>query len=414
MHTRLEHPSVFDISFAAREIGLEDVLSSENYLADYTRMTKHLPIQSIYTSHYLCAAESHLSHLVSPENFKEIMTLARFFPGNLTSFLGFECRLNNSASRTDWAFAVSGAGNDRNVLTNLLVHGYLPDSFFQEEAWQRVRHFASAWTTPSSILQDKIQCFWVEFDMPNPAPQIPIPSVFFGPSKLPAGAENTDASEYTWLIKSALPLLRGRHVPPTIQKGMKDCLRRLPENATLFQVGTLLSRGQIDDVRFYVNHMSPQQIISYLQACEWSGDTTMLLSLLQQLGMIADRFVLGFDITPGGIGAQIGVECSFLSDMYHKEERWRDLLNILVTRNLCLPERMDALLEYPGVEGDEAISVSVMKPLTSASQHLDDLMTSKIIRYISHIKIVYEIDHFVETKAYPAVRLFKNTTSTLE
>jgi hypothetical protein len=238
--------------------------------------------------------------------------------------------------------------------------------------------------------------------------------VFFGPSKLPAGAENTDVSEYTWLIKSALPLLRGRRVPPTIQKGMKDCLRHLPENATLFQVGTLLSRGQNDDVRFFVNHLSPEQIISYLEACEWSGDTTMLLSLLEQLGMIADRFVLGFDITPAGIGAQIGVECSFLYDAYHKEERWCDLLNILVERRLCLPERMDALLGYPGVEGNEAISVSVMKPLTSASEHLNDLMTSKIIRYISHIKIVYETDHFVETKAYPAVRLFKNTTSTFE
>jgi hypothetical protein len=414
MHTRLEHPSVFDTPFAAREVGLENVLSSENYLADYTRMTKHLPIHSIYTSHYLCAAQSHLSHLVSPQNFKEIISLARLFPGNLTSFLGFECRLGDSTSRTDWAFAVSGAGNDRDVLTNLLSHGYLPDYFYQEEAWQRVRHFADTWTNPSSILQDKIQCFWLEFDMPDPAPQIPIPSVFFGPSKLPAGAEDTDVTKYAWLLRSALPILRGRRVPLPIQKGMKDCLRSLPENATLFQVGTLLSRGQNDDVRFYVNHLSPEQIISYLETCEWNGDTNMLLSLLKQLGAIADRFVLGFDITPTGIGPRIGVECSFLSDGYQKEERWRDLLNILVMRNLCLPERMDALLGYSGVEGDETISGSVMKPLTSASEHLHDLMTSTIIRYISHIKLVYESDHFVEAKAYPAVRLFKNAPSVFE
>jgi hypothetical protein len=414
MHTHLEHPSVFDTAFTAREVGLEEALSSEHYLADYTRMTKHLPIQSIYASHYLCTAESYLTRLVSPENFKEIITLARFFPGNLTSFLGFECRLGDSTSRTDWAFAVSGAGNDRAVLTNLLAYGYLPDYFFQEEAWQRVRHFATTWTTPSSILQDKIQCFWLEFDMPVPAPQIPIPSVFFGPSKLPVGAENTDISEYIWLLKSALPLLRGRCVPSSIQKGMKDSLQKLPENATLFQVGTLLPRGQHDDVRFYVNHLSPQQIISYLEECEWSGDTNILLSLLKRLGMIADRFVLGFDITPTGIGSRIGVECSFLSDVFQEEERWCELLNILVERKLCLPERKDALLSYPGVDGDENISGSVMKPLASASQHLNDLMTSKIIRYISHIKVVYETDRFVEAKAYPAVRLFKNTTSPFE
>jgi hypothetical protein len=80
-------------------------------------------------------------------------------------------------------------------------------------------------------------------------------------------------------------------------------------------------------------------------------------------------------------------------------------------RNLCLPERRDALLEYPGVEGDEDISLSMMKPLSSASQHLADLFSSKIIRYISHLKIVYDRDYFVEAKAYPAVRLFKNGSS---
>jgi hypothetical protein len=411
MHTHLEHPSVFDTAFSAREMGLEDALSSEMYIADYTRMMKHLPIQSIYTSDYLCAAESHLSHLVSPQNFKEIISLARFFPGNLTSFLGFECRLGNTTSRTDWAFAVSGAGNDRNVLTNLLTHEYLPEYFFREESWKQVRRFANAWTTPSSKLQDKIQCFWLEFDMPHPAPQIPVPSVFFGPSKLPAGAENTDVSEYAWLSKSALPLLRGGRVQPSIQNGMNNCLQHLPKQATLFQVGTLLSRGQHDDVRLYVNHLSPQQIISYLEECEWHGETAMLLSLLQRLEMVADRFVLGFDISPTGIGPRIGVECSFLSDAYQKEERWRDLLDTLVERKLCLPERRDALLRYPGTESDSEVSNSVMKPLVSASQHLNELMASTIIRYISHVKVVYETDHFVEAKAYPAVRLFENETS---
>lgn len=112
-----------------------------------------------------------------------------------------------------------------------------------------------------------------------------------------------------------------------------------------------------------------------------------------------------------GIDPHIGVECSFLSYTYHQETRWRDLLNILVMRNLCLPERRDALLEYPGVDGDEDISFSVMKPLPSASQHLADLISSKIIRYISHIKIVYDMDHFIEAKVYPAVRLFKNGSS---
>jgi hypothetical protein len=177
-------------------------------------------------------------------------------------------------------------------------------------------------------------------------------------------------------------------------------------------VGTLLSRGQHDVVRFYVNHLSPQEILSYLEECEWQGETHVLLTLLKRLETVADRFVLGFDITATGIGPRIGVECSFLSDSFQREERWQDLLDILVEQKLCLPERRDALLSYPGSEGE--VSSSVMKPLPSASQHLSELMASSIIRYISHVKVVYETDHFMEAKAYPAVRLFEPTTTSFE
>jgi len=73
---------------------------------------------------------------------------------------------------------------------------------------------------------------------------------------------------------------------------------------------------------------------------------------------------------------------------------------------MCLPEKRDALLSYSGIENTENFSGGVMKPLTSASRHLDELVSSALVRYISHIKIVYQSGQPLEAKAYPAVRLF--------
>ena len=185
---RFNHGVSFEIAGAAREIELENQLISPEYQLrqeEQTRMFKYLPLKSIHASNYLSEAKTNISNLVSPENFKEIISLAHLFPGNLTSFLGFECRLGDFDSRSDWAFAISGRGGDRQVLANLIGNGTFPQQLSSQLEWQQIADFAKVWIEPNSILQQKIQCFWLEFDMPDPLPEINIPSVFFGPEKLP-------------------------------------------------------------------------------------------------------------------------------------------------------------------------------------------------------------------------------------
>jgi hypothetical protein len=55
------------------------------------------------------------------------------------------------------------------------------------------------------------------------------------------------------------------------------------------------------------------------------------------------------------------------------------------------------------------VSGGVMKPLASASRHLEDILTGTMVRYISHIKVVYQHGRPLEAKAYPAVRLFEHS-----
>jgi hypothetical protein len=389
----------FDTAFAVREIGLEDFLSYDNYHLEYTRMIENLPLHNINASHYLSIAEPYITQLVSSDNFKEILSLARHFPGNLTSFLGFECRLGVSKSRTDWALAISSVGKDRQVFFNLLNDGYIPDQFLHEGAWKYINDFANAWVDPNSVLK----YFWLEFDMPESMPEVPIPSIFFGPEKIPKGKEVNDFSNYEWLITAALPILKGHRLKKIIENKIKKCIQNLPENASLFQVGTLLSRSS-DEVRLYINHCNPKQILLYLKTIGWKDKTNEFSKLIKELENKAERFVLSFDITDKGIGPRIGIELSFATNEFFNEIKWSQLLDYLVEKGWCLPEKKDALLSYQSVEN---FSGGIMEPITSASQHLDDLIHSKIVRYINHIKIVYQPGKDIEAKAYPAVRLFK-------
>ena len=393
-------------NFTAREINLENILLTDKYLIERDRISRNLPIQSILASNYLNSSEPYILNLVSKENFREILNVARLFPGNLTSFLGFECRLGESNARADWAFAISGLNGDRYVLANLLKDGYLPGQLLDQTEWRQIKDFAKAWTDPESILNDKVQCFWLEFDMPEDSPDVPIPCVFFGPTKLPERVSVNDFNNYDWLTKMALPLLGGQPLSKAIEFNLKSCIEQMPKNATLFQIGTLLSRS-VNDVRLYINKLQPKDVLPYLNSIGWFDETREFTKLINDIKDMADRFVLSFDVNEDGIGPRVGIELSFDSNVFQNETRWVKLLDYLVDKDLCLSEKRDALLSYSGSEKE--FTDGIMEPLKAVSGNLNNIFSSTIVRYISHIKVVYQPGEVLEAKAYPAVRLFEKS-----
>jgi hypothetical protein len=405
----INYSTSFENAGSAREIELEKKLISPEYQLyqdDHTRMFKHLPVKSVLASSYLGKAEPYLSSIISPPRFKEILSLARNFPGNVTSFLGFEIHLNDVSQRADWAFAVSGAGADRDVFVNLLKQGSFPASFIQQPEWKQIAAFSAAWADANSVLQKQVKCFWLEFDMPEAIPEVFIPSVFFGPEKVSEDVSEDPMRGYSWLVNDALPLLRGRLVPNEMERQILGCIQKIPKGASLFQVGTMLSRSS-NDVRLYINKIHPQKIVSYLNSLGWSDKKNEFSSLVKDVERKADRFVLSYDVSEKGIGPRIGLECSFEANRYHEETRWEQLFDYLVEKGFCLPEKRDALIQYPGVETPEEFSGGILRPFSSVSRHLEDIFTGALVRYLSHIKIVYVPGAIIEAKAYPAVRLFE-------
>jgi hypothetical protein len=358
----------------------------------------------LLASHHLSRAEKYLSDaIVSKENFENIQRVSRFFPGNLTTFLGFETRLGEQTNKADFAFAISGIGKDRDILKDLLENNDPAKGFLKHSEWKHISDFAKSWSDPTSEISDKIQCFWLEFDRPGKTPDILVPSVFFGPTK----TENNDPSQYTWVTEIAIPLLKGQKISEEIAALINNCLRKMPKNATLFQVGTMLSRD-VNAIRLHINRLHPDQIIPYLKDIGWKHDTIELHHLLDDFKGFVDRFVISYDITDKGIDSKIGIELSFSDNNFQNEQRWEKFLDYLVEKEMCIPEKRNALLSYTSVDENEAINISGMKPIISATGYSDDLNQSKIVRYINHIKIVFEPEKQIIAKAYPAVRLFES------
>jgi hypothetical protein len=358
----------------------------------------------LLVSHHLSRAEKYLSDaIVSKENFENIQRVSRFFPGNLTTFLGFETRLGEQTNKADFAFAISGIGKDRDILKDLLENNDLAKGFLKHSEWKHISDFAKSWSDPTSEISDKIRCFWLEFDRPGKTPDLLVPSVFFGPTK----TENNDPSQYTWVTEIAIPLLKGQKISEEIAALINNCLRKMPKNATLFQVGTMLSRN-VNAIRLHIKMLHPDQIIPYIKDIGWKHDTIELYQLLDDFKDLVDRFVISYDITDEGINSKIGIELSFSGNNFQNEQRWEKLLDYLVEKEMCIPEKRNALLSYTSVDEKEAINISVMNPIISATGYSDDLNQSKVVRYINHIKIVFEPEKQIIVKAYPAVRLFES------
>jgi len=387
--------------------GLEDFISTQSDLQIEKRFSiGEITTDDLFASTHLMKAESFLSEkLVSKKNFKDIVKIAKYFPSNLTSFLGFECHLGVEKPKADWAFAISGVGKDREVFTDLIKEGKFPENFLNQPEWMQISKFAEAWADPNSVLNDKVQCFWLEFDMPDSAQGIPIPCVFFGPTKPSSDLPVNEISQYDWLIKNALPYLKGKNLPEDIENTIKNCLKKMPENSILFQIGTMLSR-ESNAVRLHICKIKPEQVMPYLKEIGYEDESGELEGLIEELKDKADRFVISYDVTDNGIAPRIGIELSFTSNLFHNED-WSKLFDYLVKKGICYPEKRDALMDYMGTSDDDYFSGGIMKPVTSSANILETINSAKTVRYINHVKIVYQAGKSLEAKAYPAVRLFE-------
>jgi hypothetical protein len=365
---------------------------------------RKISLKKRHTIDYLSFLQPHIPKgLISSDTYTEMQHLASSFKGPITSFFGFETKLNSREARADYLFAVSSLKNERETLFTLIKNKSLPEEFTKRPEWQNISDFIREWTNPQSILYHHILGMWFEFDMTESPSEPIVPCIFLHTIPLRIRPEE-DKDKIRWLTQQALPLITGEKISDKIENNVHRVIQHLPDNALVMDAGVMLSR-QNPAIRLIVTKIHPHHIIPYLEKIGWSDQHDTFLLLLKELEQQVTRLVLHITVTENGIDQKIGVECSFASDRYHLETRWGAFFDYLIKKGLCLEEKKDALLQFMGIEQEDTQNKFDTTRYQPSVKIKNDDFSSALVRYISHIKLVYEPNHMLIAKAYPGIRL---------
>ncbi len=352
---------------------------------------------------YLRLVRSEVSpQLISPENWSNINAITQFLPSAITSFFGFECRLGVKEAQGDFLICADAAEAGRKVLADDNYSINLPRLLRDHPVWRHIRNFSTQWDTDTSPLYEKVRNVWLEFDVNGPPATIPIPSCFFGPEAIYSNPPlRGDLSHpHQWVIKTALKLLLDRDLPSLVERQLLNCFDLLPTEAYVFQIGVMLARKS-DLVRICIRNISPEQILDYLTQINWPGSVSDLKAILTKLSSLVERIDLDLDVGEF-IFPKIGLEC-YLSKQPKYEPRWQLFLAYLVETGLCIPQKRDALLVYPGCIRERSNGELWPSGLLKLSKFLGPHYERVFFKGLHHIKVVYQPQIPLEAKAYLSV-----------
>jgi hypothetical protein len=392
----------------------EDFFSSIGELTEFQNRNKCIVetvtlrkpfLKRLHAVDYLSFLQPYIpAELISSDTYAEMQHLASSFKGPVTSFFGFETRLNSREAKADYLFAVSSLKNERETLSTLIQNKSLPAEFIRRPEWQNITNFIREWTKPQSLLYHHILGMWFEFDITEHSSEPVVPCIFLHTIPLRITPEE-DEDKIRWLTQHALPLLTGEKISKKIEKNVHQAIQYLPDNALVMDAGVMLSR-QNPAIRLIVTKIRPHHIIPYLEKIGWSDEHGTFLILLKELEQRVSRLVLHITVTEKGIDQKIGIECSFTSDRYHLETRWAAFFDYLIKKGICLEEKKHALLQFMGIEQEDIQKKFDTTRYQPSVKIQNENFSSALVRYISHIKLVYEPHHRLIAKAYPGVRLF--------
>jgi hypothetical protein len=301
---------------------------------------------------------------------------------------GFEICLDRENDQLDLQLGVSSQDNEPKLLAEYITALNSSPHELERYSWSRLHKFCEAWSDSNSCFHSTISEIWLEFDI-NESTQLLIPSIFIGISR-----DITDLEQAFNVTKLAIEMLWNKSINDNLYSNLHRCFANCKTPARISYVGIMLSR-QIEALRINVSSLSPNQITFYLQEIGYSESTNEIETLVLQLLDIVDDVRVCLDIG-AAVYPQVGLECSF-RQQHGLEPLWFTLLDYLVERGLCTPEKREGLLSWPGHITPVFSSLSWSTHLTPESlvQPLNILE-----RGLSHIKITHKPQRPLEAKAY--------------
>ncbi len=410
-HFTIAHP---ELKLNKKMMDIADISDRAELLKeiDISKMSKEKTQESISfqfskPSDYLSRIKEYIpKEIISDENYQEIQNVANYFNNDITSFFGFETNLSSNISKSDYCLAIS-KNKERDELQNLLNSKEFPTELINKTSWKNITNFTAEWAKPDSIINKNVLGLWFEFDTSESSEGLPEPNIFFHTKSIRIDSKQ-DENNFNWILKLAMPLLIGRNLSSSIEEKLLDTIKKLPEGASIFHFGMMLSR-ESNGIRIVINKMKPDNVIPYLDSIGWHYESKQFIQILKELNDYVSRIVLHLNITEE-IDKKIGIECSFSLNSYHTESNWEYFLDYLEKNNLCIPEKKKALLEFIGADLESSLpdfNVEQYKPSVMIAESNKSLA---LVRYISHIKLVFNPGKPIFAKAYPGVRLLGSST----
>jgi hypothetical protein len=262
---------------------------------------------------------------------------------------GFECRLDISEDEPDLGFVTSAADGGQALL----------------DAWGQspLAPLCKAW-----LKWHELRDVGIEMDAPNWS----LSGVF---ATFRAGAG--DAPVDRAFAVGRLLGIDGNG----LEQGVQELASRLPTGVLMQTFGFMLGRSPAF-VRLNLGGAVSDCLEQTLDAIAWPGNREPALSLLKRLRPHLSFCVVCLDFATM-LSPRLGLECFFRS--------LDDVLKVLVSVGLCLPEKADALLTWP-------------QPYRALDSHpLLEWLGAAVCARVNHVKIDITPDG-VALKAYPIYR----------
>ena len=214
---------------------------------------------------------------------------------------------------------------------------------------------------------------------------IPVPGVFWTIDKTPGTPvgedRNADITRDRVQIKEVLELLREKPIIDEINSRLLYCLKALPERSEVNYAAAMLSREQ-EATRIVIS-LAREGLAHYLADIGYPGSIEQVMEVCSELGQFGNlRYLLDISDT---VLPRVGVECFINPEPETYRTAFTSVIDYLVSRSLCLPEKSTAFLSWPG---------------HASTQLPNELFPSYIYRLISHVKVVCQDNLPLEAKGY--------------
>ncbi|MDE0702579.1 MAG: hypothetical protein OXH59_02535 [Rhodospirillaceae bacterium] len=200
-------------------------------------------------------------------------------------------------------------------------------------------------------------------------------------------------------LAGALGRAAGRNDFNQERRALTQTVEALPPGATIVFAAVAPDRKP-RSIRLVVAGVTPPQLGPFLDRLEWKGSIPAMLRFLSGMNDVSTRFMLAIDVASArGALAPLGMEMypvrsnsvddgALLSTWRTTTASdWRAMVNRLVTKGLCVPEKAAGLVAWPrhhNVYGAQGVF--------------------RLHMGINHVKVTFREER-IEAKAYTGLKL---------